>query len=34
MILAAALSGTEPGVLKENMRTMVSKLEGLYAGVI
>jgi|GEM_PF-1722237 len=34
LILAVALSGTEPGVLKENLRTMISKLEGLYAGVI
>ena len=34
LILAVALSGAEPKVLKENMHILIQKVEGLYAGVI
>jgi hypothetical protein len=34
LILATALSGTEPSMLKENMHTLIQKLEGLYAGIV
>jgi hypothetical protein len=34
LILAVALSGPEPKILKENMHILIQKVEGLYAGVI
>ncbi len=34
LVLAVALSGPEPKVLKENMHILIQKVEGLYAGVI
>ena len=34
VILAVALSGTEPKILKDNMHTLIQKVEGLYAGVV
>jgi hypothetical protein len=34
IILVVALSGTEPKILKDQMKRLVQKVEGLYAGVV
>jgi hypothetical protein len=34
VILAAVVEGTEPAVLREEMSSVVSKIEGMYAGVV